>query len=701
MKAVAPFVRAARRRAWLDGLALVAPLAAGAAAVAWRAFGPLGLGAGLCVGMIGALLVWRRMHALDSRRIAARLNALAPELEDSAELLLADGAALEGLAALQRRRLEARLGQGLSADPRPRWSVRGIITAWGVLALALLLLALPAPPAASDAPAARTPLASPLAVQLLRLRIYPPAYTGLPQRIENAPDVALPEGARVAWRVRFSRPPAHASLVFSDGARLALRQDGEGWAAAREVAAPVLYRLEAPGLARQPWRRLDVVRDAPPRVAVLAPSEQFSTAAEGQTRWTPVFEASDDYGVQARAVLRITLTSGEGEQITATRRERPLQGVGGGARKRWSAPLDLASLGLAPGGDLIVQVIVRDNRSPNPQVVEGPSVILTLPTAEALAEGLDGLLVPTQPAFFRSQRQIILDAEALVRERPRLPRETFIKRANALGADQAALRLRYGQFLGEEAEGVPLPTADAPPLPTADAPSAPAPQHFAGDGHDHGADAPLEGQNDDPVQDAARRFGHVHDEGDAATLFDPGARATLSRALDAMWGSERELRQARPEQALPFARAALEALKQAQQASRIYLRKTGSNFPPLDFARRLGGKRSGIEPAPPGTAAPTPPAREVLEAWNALEQRPDAPPLQLAALEAWAVANRAALADPLALLAAIDAVRLDPACAPCRQSLRAALWPALQAQPSAQRREGGDAAGRRYLEALP
>ena len=57
--------------------------------------------------------------------------------------------------------------------------------------------------------------------------------------------------------------------------------------------------------------------------------------------------------------------------------------------------------------------------------------------------------------------------------------------------------------------------------------------------------------------------------------------------------------------------------------------------------------------------------------------------------------------DALALLAASDRVRREPACEDCRRQLRALLWPLLP-QPAAAvaLRRAPDASGRAYLDAL-
>lgn len=702
-------LHAARRRAALDTLAVGLPAAIVAAALAWR-LAPFAVFPAALVGAGAlAILAWRRAAKLDSRWLTARLDAQAPALEDSSELLWRDPETLGSLAALQRRRLEARIAEAPPLDPSPPWSRRALAASWsaGALLLAAVLLLWPSTPQ-RGAPNEVAPGVVAEAPRILstQVRVTPPAYTGLKPSAQEALDLRAPAGSRVAWSISFAPQPASAALVFADGTRAALRQDGNRWSASRTLDRSTLYRIEATGAERQRLHRLEATADAPPVVTTIAPKERLVTAAPGQTTFTSVFEASDDYGLDAMAILKITVAGGEGEQISVGGREAPVRGTGDAKRKRWTIPLDLAREGLEPGGDLIVQLIVRDNRRPAPQIVEGPSIILRRPSEQELSDALNGMLAPVMPAFFRSQRQIILDAEALVRERERLSADDFFQRSNGLGADQAALRLRYGQFLGEEAEGGPpppptadpLPTADAA-LPTADAPAPPKPEHFAGDGHDH---APEDFRADGVYspREAAQEFGHVHDEGDAATLFDPATRSTLAQALDAMWGSERELRQSRPERALPYARKALEALKQAQQAQRIYLARVGPRLPPVDLSRRLSGKREGINPAGPPPLAAPPASAEALEAWRALEDRPGAPALQLDTLEGWALANREQLPDALGLLAALDALRLDPDCSECRARLRAALWPALDAPSSPHRRDGPDARGQRYLEAL-
>lgn len=721
----------------LIGIALAAaPWFIACAVVAWRFGGGalpwLGIAA-LVIATVG-YATWR-VRRMDTRWLVRTLDARRSDMEDSAALLVAPPAARSALASLQRERLRRRIETGAPPDLRHAWNTRWLWRS-GILAACVLLAALlwPRPQPVSGAaahrnapgPAAAVPPAR-LAAQ--RMEIRPPAYTGLPTRGGQALSAKVPAGSTLAWTLRFAPDTNAAALVFHDGARLALRRQSDGaWSATRRIDRATLYRIEpaqpdAEGRPRQ--HRIDTIADRPPQVRLLQPGATLSTVSAGQRAWRVAFEATDDYGLAANARLRIVRTEGSGENITSNERSVALAGSGTASRRRYAYGFDLAALGLVPGDDLIVQLVVADRRAPSPQVVRGPSVILRWPP-EIIEQpgGLDALTKKVMPAYFRSQRQIIIDAEALQARKRRLSADDFLQRSDVIGVDQRLLRLRYGQFLGEESEGAPqLPTNDAP---TDDAPSLPtndavAPRestdthdeageaHAPGDGHDHGGDdAPQRAARFGEEEQVLERFGHTHDIPEAATLLDPATRELLRAALNEMWGSEQELRSGRPDRALPFANRALDLIKQVQQAERIYLPKLGTELPPIDARRRLTGKREGLSGrSDPMRAAPAPDTA-LADAWRALApvpatqartQRVD--PLDLQALSRWLATHDTRGGDALAIAAALDTVRSEPGCAACRQRLRDLLWPLLARPPAAPApRHAAGRGGDAYLDAL-
>src|SRR5471030_547608 len=135
-----------------------------------------------------------------------------------------------------------------------------------------------------------------------------------------------------------------------------------------------------------------------------------------------------------------------------------------------------------------------------------------------------------------------------------------------LATDHAALRLRYGQFLGEES-------------------------NLFGEDHDHDPEAGKK-QKDTEGQLIAE-FGHSHDQVDNATIFDPKTKAVLKRALAAMWDAEKSLRAISPKPALPPEYKALDAIKELQQAERVYLHRTAFVPPAIKEDKRMSGDMVG------------------------------------------------------------------------------------------------------------
>lgn len=680
-----------------------------------------GLAAFVCIAL-GAGFGWYHSSRLDTSWLIRRLNALRADMDDSADLLFAGRERLNGLQQLQLARLQQRIEHSPNPDPRPSWSPRRwlVSTLFAMLALTAIVLwpRAPAPAALDRLSPSPEIVAAPGQPKLVRqsLRIDPPVYTSLPARNEPTLEGRVAEGARLRWTLRFQPQPAAVALVFHDGERLPLQRVGEDWSAQRVLVKSALYRIEAidaPTAQTRKLYRIDVTPDRAPQLRVLEPDRGLSLLTPGQKTWPLTFEASDDYGVAATARLRITLAQGSGENITFREQFMSLRGSGSATLKRFAHRLDLAALGFAVGDDLIVQLTVEDNRASKPQSALSPSLILRWPAdLGGEATGIEGMVKTALPAYFRSQRQIIIDAEALIAQRRKLDAQRFLKQSDAIGVDQRLLRLRYGQFLGEEAEGEPkLPTSDSEDAhedehaKDKDA-TATAKSGETHDDHDHDHDhapaakPPVFGEEGNVLQE----YGHTHDHAEAATLLDPKTRQLLKSALDQMWQSELHLRQGQPQQALPYAYKALGFIKQVQQASRIYLARVGPELPPIDETRRLSGDRKGLARRDDELAAATGSDPTLLALWRQLEPNVGSAgsvSIDYTALERWLREHDERVPDPLAFAAALSALRDQPHCTDCRAQLRALLWPLLDRPAAAVRpRDGGDAVDRRYFDAL-
>ena len=638
------------------------------------------------VPALAALLVIALAAALslqrDRRWLARRLDRL-PAFEDSAALLFA-AAPSSDVAQLQQTRLHARLDGVRSRDLGLRLPWRTLLLNLLLAATAATLLALPGAPAGDPDVASPAEAVLPPTMPTLRhasVRIEPPSYTGLAAETVSRLDVRAHEGSRVTWTLRVEPAPAAVTLLFLDGEPLPLASGKHGWGAAHALTHSARYRVEIDGVvqgADAPAHRIDAVPDQPPRIVVHAPTQTL-TLIEQAGIIAFEAEASDDFGLSA-AALRMTLAQGDGELVEVSERRIALDGEGDARTRRYRQRIDPAELGFGPGDDLILRLEVADNREPEAQTARSASYILRWPRRRASdGEGVQGLVQRAMPAYFRSQRQIIIDSEALLEARADIDDDEFLGRSDAIGVDQRILRLRYGEFLGEETED-----ASGGLLPEG---------HSFDDGHGHVDPAAAYGD----AQALIDAYGHSHDDAEATTLFDPVTRERLRAALGEMWQSELHLRQGDPALALPYQHRALDLIKQIQQSSRIYLARVGLALPPIDFGRRLSGDIAAVsarvDPLLPAAFDDEAPRN----AWNALAAADRDAALSI--LGTWLDERRDA--DLLDLVEALDRARRDPDCAQCIDDLRAALWPhlAVPAQPPAPRPHP-DAAGKAWLQAL-
>ncbi len=656
------------------------------------------------VAMAGWLsMLIRAIRSVDPGMIVRRLDASLPAVEDSADLLLAVDAEPTALQVLQRQRVVDRLEAIPLPDLRPPLAFRSAILITGLL-LAFVALSWILPKAAVDTAATASvaqltePVPTETVILSAQLDVAPPPYTGLPGRSESVLDANVVEGSKLSWRIRFEPDPGTAKLAFHDGTLIPLSRKDGMWTAEMSLAQSALYRIAleaAPPLAEDPLYRLDAIVDQPPEIDVVAPDKTLTLLDSGQKTWPLAFEVTDDYGV-ADASLLITLAQGTGEQVTVNERSERLRADAGkdSRNRRFRRSLDLGSLGFAEGDDLIVRLVVSDNRKPTANTTRSASYILRWPSDLASeSEGVDGIVQKVLPAYFRSQRQIIIDTEALVEERPKLAATKWMARSDTIGVDQKILRLRYGQFLGEEFES----GAAEHHAKTAKKDGKAAQQDALTDDHGHAGDAsPTTGFGNEG--NILAEYGHTHDHAEAATLLDPETKKILKSALSEMWQAELHLRQGEPSKALPFENRALVFIKQVQQSTRIYLARVGLELPPVDESRRLSGERKDVRD-PRGVLVESDRDEKILS--DIYQSLASNTPVDLDRFDVWLRAHDATLPDALSLIAAVDEVRHAPDCMDCRKRLLDQLWRTLPSPPTESRlRAAPDPLGRDYLDRL-
>ncbi|MEM9533658.1 MAG: hypothetical protein AAGA23_22240 [Pseudomonadota bacterium] len=694
---LASLLRTARRR--LVAVALLAALALGALGLwltrSWPLPGQL-CAAALTLAVLGAWLEtwWRRLSA---DGLARHLNRQLPELEDSAELLLKPVAPATPAARLpsrQRDRVSERLAAALREAPSQRLlplrplrelALRSLLlAALGVLPLGYRALA----------PEAAAP---PLKWLDAELTIAPPAYTGRPSRSSATAGARAEQGSRVTWQLRFSASPEWAWIATDDGRELAARREGPGVLVVQttletDLVYTVHWQHAGTADAGEP-QLLKVVRDQPPVLTVTQPERSpLEVDDASDERLKLRIEVTDDYAL-SDSTLAVTVAKGDGEGVKFRDLQLPFDRVDeldptpeGDRRYHLQRHWDLPALDMGPGDELYFRALISDNREPERNVSRSQVFMIRwLSSDDRPTLSLEGLAVDILPEYFRSQRQIIIDTEKLLAEQDTVSAGEGLRRSRGLALDQKSLRLRYGQYLGEEFEsdiGIALPPDFELEGEHANETFA---EHLAhaGPGHDHGAGAtsPAAGGGG-PVAttigglpDFMADFVHAHDSAEQATLFDAKTRETLKAALAEMWQSELRLHLIQPQRALPYQYQALALLKQVQQANRIYVRRAGFEPPPLDVGRQLSGEADETRSSrSPWAASPEAADAQLLRRLRRELELGQASAETLAPL-APVLADDASARVALARLRGALAAGDD--CRSCREILKAALWQRL------------------------
>jgi len=656
----------------------------------WPTIPPLWIALSV-LGLLALTAWWMEpLRRFGREEVAQQLDRQFPELQDSTGLLLQNPASLPLLGQLQVGRVAEQLTQLLANGPALLpFSFKKPLLLSVVLAAAAALLAL-LPPAHQPVPTAPAavavhfspdaakpaPAAAPR-ITKVELLVTPPTYTRRGAFAPAAASFQCPQGAQVRWLVHVNRAASAAPVLEIGSQKLTLRPAAglaNQFEATQTLNASTLYRLRFAGQTSDDYA-IDVRPDLAPTIRLQTPKPYTLIAARGTRPEVPIKATlRDDYGL-SRAELVITVAQGQGEAVKFHEVRRDLSaGLGGQPGEATVASLlSLPKLGLTYGDELYFYVQARDSHG---QSARSDAFIVQWQDTAAAASAIDmGMGVNTAPAYFRSERQIIIDTEKLIAEKPKLTAAEFSNRANALGFDQQSLRLRYGKFLGEEAEkglGVTAgpPTADEPAAPTADAPTAdekPAAYPAEADDHDdhdHHPEAPA-GRNasataaTDALMDP---YMHKHDDAETADFLEPAVKAKLHAVLDEMWAAELRLRTGQPAAARPFEYRALRLLKQVQQQTRAYVKKAGFTPQPFPEATlRLTGELKGAAAPHLQATVPAPAAQPAVRAalrWLATQTGQPARPADAAALEqAGSALAQAALQKPGLYLPALRALR--------------------------------------------
>jgi hypothetical protein len=581
-------------------------------------------------GLVAAIIVGiarsrqLELSAVDNLRMSMYLNRFYPQLKESSDILLKETNQLSTLEALQVQRIENELqsvAPGIALPHRIGQSAMAVLVAIVILIGAVLLapaLNMNAPvSSAEQSPADANDFAvtpPDPRIKQVSISIQPPAYTRLAATTSGQLSFSTVEGSRVKWTIIFHQAVSKAKLFTTVGDSVVVTKPSDKIEFSMVVGTAILYRVQwmiDGKINNSDYNRIDVKPDQVPQVAIKE-LPQFTRIKWGERNQINVESSiKDDYGLTAAHVIA-TVSKGSGESVKFREEKLPFSSPLniGGTNVTGKLTLDFRKLGMDPGDEVYFYVEAFDNKQPAAQRNRTDTYFVALQDTTVQEVVMDdGLGVDLMPDYFRSQRQLIIDTEKLLADQKKITKQQFNSTSNELGYDQKVLRLRYGQFLGEEFETSIGESAAAEEVEDEhgekkeeDIMSKYGHKHDTENEHNlvadkKGKEVDQHDHDEKDKDDPMAAYRHDHDSEEEATFFTQSIKAKLRAALTLMWDSELKLRLYQPKESLPYQYQILKLLKEISQDSRIYVHRMGFDPPPLKEDRRLTGVLDEVNPA--------------------------------------------------------------------------------------------------------
>ncbi|WP_296623465.1 hypothetical protein [Marivirga sp.] len=419
-----------------------------------------------------------------------------------------------------------------------------------------------------------------------QLWVYPPNYTRL-QNFQWQKNRKIAEGSRLVFT---NQGNIDIDLLWQNQYEFNLREkQSKSFILNQSSIFQIEYEQNDSLISLNP-EILEMKRDETPMLSTNLKENRYEINWEDLNRNFKLdLTIEDDYGVVSTDII-MTLSRGDGESVRFREMKQAISGISNKLkRQKKNINLPLDTFLLEPGDELYFYFSAKDNKKPKGNTGRTDVYFLSIAdTVESEPVAYEGFALTNEAEYFKSQRQIIIDTEKLLKDQSKISQTDIEQRSNSIGADQKLLRLRYGVFLGEEYETTGgLGEVDH-------------------SGHDHGVIKGEGNEQEDHDHDSHEEQGteskfsnpiynetpeleayvHAHDESELSTFLDANVKAKLKEALTNMWEAELYLRTYKPKEALPFEYKALKLIKEVKRASRIYVERMGFEPPPIDEEKK-------------------------------------------------------------------------------------------------------------------
>ncbi|WP_405382869.1 tryptophan-rich sensory protein [Maribacter sp. LLG6340-A2] len=446
-------------------------------------------------------------------------------------------------------------------------------------------------------------------IETQEIKVLYPSYTRLGSTTTKEPNIKAVKGSTVQWKLQFDHT-VNDPVLDMMGELKPLRKVGLGYQIQLPLTTSGFYSFKFKNEEGTKFTSdlfsLEAIPDNPPEIEILG-LEQYTYFDFSDKKVVELQSAiTDDFGID-EAYIIATVSKGSGESVKF--REEKLsfkETISKGTKSvRATKTLDLNAINMEMGDELYFYIEAFDEKRPKRNVSRSETYFAVIKDTVGEQFGVEGTLgVDQMPDYFRSQRQLIIDTEKLIKDKPTISIQEFKSRSNELGFDQKALRLKYGQFMGDESEMEEAPAEIE--------------SHEEGEDHDHAEDQESmlkefmhdhdgdnehnlveqhehENKNDSEPEDPLHDYLHNHDNPEESTLFEESLKTKLRKALSIMWDAELYLRLYEPEKSLPFQYDALKLIQEIKNSARIYVHRIGFDPPPIKEDSRLTGEIKDIK----------------------------------------------------------------------------------------------------------
>lgn len=300
------------------------------------------------------------------------------------------------------------------------------------------------------------PIENPVAkLKNYNVRIVPPKYTNLKSSTQKKLAIEMPEGSQLEWKLHFDNIPPTPFLEINGKTTPFNTNDSINYSIKYTAKQKTLYSLQIDTLVQASifhvLHSIKIIPDKKPHVSITNLKNYEQVRLSALAPQTVNYILQDDYGI-SKAELELTKSSGDGESVSFELKNYALPLV----RKNIEQAIKINLQDLKPqaGDEFFIRIKAIDNHPSKMQSVFSDTYIVAIEdTTKKKADFTMALGMDREPEYFRSQRQIIIDTENLIKKKSELSELTFKDESNNLGIEQKILRLRYGKFLGEEFEG--------------------------------------------------------------------------------------------------------------------------------------------------------------------------------------------------------------------------------------------------------